>query len=383
VCSSLESAELLRPRWDALVEQYPHSTPFCTWEWLAPWWRAYAANDRLRLLVMGDGSGTPVGLAPLALSSRAMGGIPLRSLRMMGDGSHDSDNLDLPVRSGSEAEFTRALLDWMEQHAREWDVVQLYKLPEQSPVAARLVEELERRGWRSRVRQEGHCVIDLPATWEAYLKMLSSKERGKVGIRARRLERKYQVRLRRITHEAELPRALGALFELHTRHWAERGLPGAFRWPSRRSFYRGLAPLLLARRRLELWVLELNERIVAAQFSLRYGDTVYALQEGYDPDYAADSVGYVLRAGMLKELIGQGTRRYDFLGVVTESKLRWSAGVQNYLNIEFARPRTVGALALSLKGPAMAAKEWLCANLPDTARHAWSRWRARRATTPE
>ena len=383
MCTSLESAELLRPRWDALVEQYPHSTPFCTWEWLAPWWRAYAADDRLRMLVMGDGSGTPTGLAPLALSRPGRAGLPVRCLRMMGDGSHDSDNLDLPVRPGSEAEFSGALLDWMEQHAREWDVAQLCRLPGQSPMAARLVEDLKRRGWKSRVWQEGHCVIELPATWEAYLKMLSSKERGKVGIRARRLERKYQVRLRSITHEAELPRALGALFDLHTRHWAERGLPGAFQSPSRRWFYRGLAPLLLARRRLELWVLELNERIAAAQFSLRYGDTVYALQEGYDPDHAADSVGYVLRAGMLKELIGQGTRRYDFLGGVTESKLRWGAGIQNYLSIEFARPRTVGALALSLKGRAIATREWLRANLPSTALHAFSRWRARRATALE
>jgi CelD/BcsL family acetyltransferase involved in cellulose biosynthesis len=383
VCASLESAELLLPRWDALLEEYPCSTPFCTWEWLAPWWRAYAGADRLRLLAMSDGSASLAGLAPLALSSRGLGGLAVRTLRMMGDGSHDSDNLDLPVRPGAEAEFSRALLDWLEQHAREWDVGQLCTLPEHSPMAARLPEDLQLRGWKSRVSRRGHCVIELPASWEAYLKMLSSKERGKVGIRGRRLERKYPLRIRSITHEAELPRALEALFDLHTRHWQERGLPGAFQSAERRRFYRGLAPLLLSRKRLEFWVLELNDRIAAAQFSLRHGDAVYALQEGYDPDHAADSVGYVLRATMLKELIGQGTRRYDFLGGVTDSKLRWGAVEKSYLDIEFARPGTVGAAVLALKHQAGLAKDWLRTNLPVSVRSALNRWRTRRAAASE
>ena len=221
-------------------------------------------------------------------------------------------------------------------------------------------------------------MIELPGTWEGYLKLLSSKERGKVGTRARRLERKYQVVLRPIADAPELPRALAALFDLHTRHWAERGLPGSFQSAARRAFYGELAPLLLARKRLELWVLELNGRIAAAQFALRHGDAVYALQEGYDPDLAADSVGYVLRAGMLKELIRAGTRSYDFLGGVTESKLRWGAEVHDYLNIEFARPRTLGAAALALKERTVIAKEWLKERLPDRAWHALSRWRSRR-----
>jgi CelD/BcsL family acetyltransferase involved in cellulose biosynthesis len=383
VCASLEGAELLRPRWDALLEEYAGSTPFCTWEWLAPWWRAYAGSDRLRILAVSDGTAALAGLAPLALASRGFGGLPVRTLRMMGDGSHDSDNLDLPVRPGAEAEFSRALLDWLEQQAAEWDVGRLCTLPEHSPMANRLLEDLQLRGWRSGVSRRGHCVIELPASWESYLKMLSSKERGKIGIRGRRLERKYQVRIRRIAHEAELPRALAALFDLHTKHWEERGLPGAFRSPARKQFYRGLAPLLLARQRLEFWVLELNERIAATQFSLRHGDAVYALQEGYDPDHAADSVGYVLRAGMLKELIAQGTRRYDFLGGVTDSKLRWGAAEKSYLDIEFARPGTLGAAFLALKDRAGLAKEWLRTNLPAPVRGALNRWRSRRAAAAD
>jgi len=50
---------------------------------------------------------------------------------------------------------------------------------------------------------------------------------------------------------------------------------------------------------LELWLLDLDGRTVAAQCGLRYGELVCALQEGFDPDYATDSVGYVLRSYVL------------------------------------------------------------------------------------
>ena len=77
--------------------------------------------------------------------------------------------------------------------------------------------------------------------------------------------------------------------------------------------------MLLSRQRLEFWLLELDEKIVAAQFALRLGETVYQLQEGFDPGYSSDSVGYVLRGQVLRNLIDRGIRRYDFLGGEEES----------------------------------------------------------------
>lgn len=377
VCASLENAEALRPQWEGLLEEYPYSTPFSTWEWLASWWRAYAGNDRLFVLAMRNGSAALTGLAPLALSTQRVCGAPLRSLRLMGDGSHDSDNLDLPVRPGCEGEFSRALLDWLEQHAREWDICQLRTLPAHSPMGNRLLEELKLRGWEAHVSRQPQTVVELPGSWEAYLKGLSSKERGKIGLRARRLEKKYPVRIRKVAEEAELAPALAALFDLHTKHWGLRSLPGSFQSPARRQFYHDLAPPLLARQRLEFWLLELDGRIAAAQFALRHGDAVYSLQEGFDPEYSSDSVGYVLRSHVLQDLIARGTRNYDFLGGVADSKLRWGARVQSYLSVEFARPRSAGSLLLSLKQKGAGAKAWLRGRLPDPVLRSFNRLRER------
>jgi CelD/BcsL family acetyltransferase involved in cellulose biosynthesis len=207
-------------------------------------------------------------------------------------------------------------------------------------------------------------VVELAESWESYLKGISSKERGKIGLRTRRLEKKYEVRIHRCEQVSEIDFMLQALFDLHAKHWQLRGLPGTLHSPARRTFYAELARLLLSRQRLEFWVLQLQGKIVATQFGLRYGTTVFSLQEGFDPEHAADSVGYVLRGQVLKQLIANGVRRYDFLGGTDESKMRWGGEVKNYLNVHFARPLSRGSFHLTLRNKSRDTKQWLRSHLP-------------------
>jgi len=228
-----------------------------------------------------------------------------------------------------------------------------------------LREDVKARGWRLFLATRPRCVVDLGETWESFLKRLSSKERGKIGLRSRRLEKKYKVvNIRKCATQSELEYALQALFDLHGRHWNLRGLPGTLHSPTRRQFYCELARSLLARRRLEFWILEVDSKIVAAQFGLRHADTVFSLQEGFDPAYSSDSVGYVLRSQVLKNLIADGIRKYDFLGGADDSKIRWAAVVKSYVSMEFARPRTRGSLYLLLKYKSIETKAWLRERLP-------------------
>jgi len=358
----------LRGEWEALLAEFPQATPFCTLEWLLSWWRAFGGNDRLQILAFRDDSACLRGLAPLASSPIPVFGGELRRLRLVGDGSHDSDNLDLPATPGYEKASCQALLNWMERQSGEWDICELRTLPEMSPVGNQLLEELRTRRWKVLTSLRPQSLVELPETWEDYLARLSSKERGKVGLRARRLEKKYRTEIYRCAVESELDTALQALYELHAKHWRSRGLPGTLQVPARRQFYRELAGSLLARQRLEFWLLRADGKVVATQFGLRHGNQVFSLQEGYDPDYSADSVGYVLRSQALKKLIAEGIRKYDFLGGVDDSKLRWGAQIRHYLNMEFARPGTRGSLYLSLKRKGEETKAWLRKRLPGPLR---------------
>jgi CelD/BcsL family acetyltransferase involved in cellulose biosynthesis len=368
VYDTLDSLSTLRTAWEQLLLEFPTATTFCTMDWLLPWWRAFGGGQQLKVLAFFDSTQRLVAIAPLSVTTRRVAsGVKLKLLRLMGDGSQDSDNLDLPVRPGLEDRFARALLDFLESEGNSWDFAELNTLPVESPGGNALRQLLGEKKWVAVEQQIPASAIALPATWEEYGRLLSAKERGKIGLRTRRLEKKYEVRIRRCADEDEIDSLLQALYQLHGKHWQLRGLPGTLHERGRRQFYGELARLLLPRRRLELWVLELQGKVVGAQFGLRYGTTVFSLQEGFDPDYAADSVGYVLRSQVLKNLIADGVRRYDFLGGADESKLRWGAKPGHYLDVSFARPFSAGSAYLRAQDYAGRSKSWLRRHLPRAA----------------
>jgi len=368
VYEGLNSLERLRPAWEDLLASYPAASIFSTWEWLAPWWRAFGGGQQLLVFAFFDDDGKLAALAPLSIGTqRGPGGIKFRVLRLMGDGSQDSDNLDLPVRPGYEDAFIEALLNGLQQRAHAWHYAEMNTFPSSSPAAALLSQHLSWRRWTTLTHRRPWSVVSLPDTWDKFLKQLTSKERGKIGLRTRRLEKRCCVRFVKCTDQQGIPPCLEALFSMHQRHWQILGEPGSFLLEARRNFYFDIARTLLARQWLEFWFLDLDGKPVAAQFGFRYRNTVYSLQEGFDPDYSSDSVGYVLRGYVLKQLIAEGVSRYDFLAGEAPSKARWGAQVSNYIDLHFARPYTLGSAYLKLRHSAQQTKEWLRAHLHGTA----------------
>jgi hypothetical protein len=327
------------------------------------WWRAYGENKELCVLLFTDPQVGIVGVAPLYWEHRkVLGFAELRVLRMMGDGSGDSDDLDFVVQPGYAAAVAKALLNWMRD--TPWDVCELDCISSRSEVAALLENELRIRNWKRAISRRPFTRVVLPETWAQYLKQLSAKERGKVGIRLRRLQSRHKVCFRRCEHPDELPTFLETLYTLHQKRWEARGLPGSFSQPERRRLYKEMTRALLFRGWLELWQLEIDDAPVAAQIGMRYGDVVCSLQEGFDPAYSGDSVGYVLRSYVLQKCIEDGVRFYDFLCGDQESKQRWGADVGHYLDIHFARRISFGAAYMTGLRLCNRSKDWFRAHVP-------------------
>jgi CelD/BcsL family acetyltransferase involved in cellulose biosynthesis len=164
----------------------------------------------------------------------------------------------------------------------------------------------------------------------------SSKERGKIGYRTRRLEKDFRTNYFRVASPNALLPRLDKLFQLHQMRWERRNEPGSFSVLERRKFYLKIATEFLRNGWLEFWFLELNDVQVAAQFAFAYRNMAYSLQEGFDPNYSSRSVGYILRSHVIRRLIELGMRKYDFLGGEDDSKLRWGGERSQYLDIHMA-----------------------------------------------
>jgi CelD/BcsL family acetyltransferase involved in cellulose biosynthesis len=367
VVDTLDELDKLRPAWEELLSNYPQASIFSTWEWLAPCWRAFGEGQQLHVLAFEDASARLVALAPLSITTRKAFGMRWKVMLLMGDGSGDSDNLDIPVIPGYEDEVVRLLLSHLEADAHLWDFCEFNTLPFDSLAGAVLPARLNDLAWPCLVYRRPRSVVHLPDRWEHYLTQLSSKERNKVGNLTRRLEKRYKARYYKCAADADLTSCLEHLFRLHEMRWRLRGETGSFHSSARRKFYAEMASALLRRDRLQFWLLDLDGKTVAAIFGFRYGDTVYSLQEGFDPQFSSDSVGYVLRSHILREIIAEGVRRYDFLAGESSSKARWTAQVESYVNLHFARPWSIGSAYLELRQKLHGTKEWMRAHLPAPA----------------
>lgn len=357
--------EAIRPAWERILRGAETLTIFSTLEWLGAWWKAFAKDKELFAPVFSNSDHEIVGVVPLYVDL-VEPAFPIRArrLRFVGDGSEDSDNLDLIFRPGYEASCAQSLLSWMSANSN-WDLCELNTFPLNSAALPSFVSELKRHKWTFRRLERPRSTISLPDTWESYLKQtISKKENAKIAYYTNKLQKRFQVSITKCDNAQALPASLATLFELHQKRWELQGKPGAFAPAQRCEFYSSMAASFAERGWLEFWILRLDGRAVAGQYGFRFRDTVYALQEGFDPEYSSESVGNVLRAHVLKTLIGQGVRQYDFLGGEDPSKNRWGAQIGSYADVHFARPLTQGAVYLRVDQTKRVLKAWLRTNLP-------------------
>ena len=176
----------LREEWNALLQQSRSDTIFLTWEWASSWWDAYGDGKDLWILLVRR-AGRLVGIAPFYRTRSAWKPRPHPpALHLVGDGSGDSDYLDLIAREGEEAEVATAVAEHLAQTTDTWTLLALNEMPADSPFLASFREALARAGFRLREERVPCAVADLPAEWESYVKSLKPRMRSKVRALVRR-----------------------------------------------------------------------------------------------------------------------------------------------------------------------------------------------------
>jgi CelD/BcsL family acetyltransferase involved in cellulose biosynthesis len=363
VCRTWEELEQFRERWNSLLRANPAASIFQTPEWLGSWWQAYCQNRNLIGLVFADSTGAVIGIAPLYADQTRFLGWSLTTLRMVGAGSGDSDGLDFITAPGSAIHCAQAFIAWLAAQ-KEWHVCTLETLPQRSQVANWLLRQAQESGMSIDSTFTPNFIIDLPSTLPQYVSSLDSSFRPLLTRYPKRLQSRFTVKFSRCKNVDDLKTQLQTLFDLHQMRWTGRGEAGAFAGNARRDFYQRMAAAFLQRGWLEFWLLELNGETVGAQFCFRYNDTVSLLQEGFHPKYAAEKVGYALKAHLLQEMIGSGARRYDFLGGADPYKSKFGAHQENYLNLFIAGPSKRGRIYLQVQKQKRAIKAWLKRKLP-------------------
>ena len=301
-----QSFESLISNWTDLRHQLKFDIPFVLPGWLKVWWQAFGGDFELYLFEVKEDKNI-IGIALMMVNKGKASFI----------GSADvCDYMDFAVAPGKEKAFFPALLDKLKHDG----ISELYleSLRSDSTVMTCLVDLAKGRGYEVTVTKENVSLdLDLPSTWEAYLRSLSPKQRRETGRRFRRLEEEGDINYR--TVESAEPQALDIFFKLMR---VSREDKAAFLTTQMESFFRAIAQTMAEAKMLRFAILEISAKPVAAVMCFDYNDKVYLYNSGYDPEYSILSVGLMSKLLSIKDSIERGRKYYDFLKGAEEYKYR-------------------------------------------------------------
>lgn len=219
-----------------------------------------------------------------------------------------TDSFDFVVPRAGAAPFYAALLDRL---GADWRRLTLHGLRPESPTLAHLPELARQRGFAVATEpDETSPVIDLPASWEAYVEGLPKKDRHELRRKLRRLFSEGDVIVRAAAPGEELDAAISRFFELHR---ISRHDKAEFMTPAMESFFREVVNHFSAQGLAKLYELLVDGIAVSTVVCFDHTETLWLYNSGYDPEYAYLSVGLLLKALCIKEAIDAGRRRFDFL----------------------------------------------------------------------
>jgi CelD/BcsL family acetyltransferase involved in cellulose biosynthesis len=323
----------LRPEWNDLVHRGCCDTVFLTWEWQSTWWKHLGEGELLLLGFRAEDDGRLIGIAPLFYTQTDDGTSILNVI-----GCRDvSDYLDLIIEVGQEDAVYRALLDYLEQEAAAWDLVDLCNIPQNSLTFVQLRELAEARGYKTLVEIEDVCpIIELPPTWDDYLMMLDKKQRHEVRRKLRKADREAETRFLIVGQEHDLQAEMEDFVELHQKSAPEKD---EFMDPQMQRFFFEVAEVLQAEGWLQLAFVIIDGQKAASLLNFDYGGNILVYNSGYDPiEFHRLSPGIIVTARCIERAISLGRDRFDFLRGDEVYKYRFGAQDTEIRRLLIAQP---------------------------------------------
>lgn len=343
--------------WVAQWNLLARGVPFRRWEWLESWWSHYGsavgearASRELFVLAVFDAHSAPVGLAPWFVERTASQG---RVVRFLGSGEVCSEYLSLLCTEGKEEIVARSLAKWLAENSdadrhdlqagpqsNRWDAIKLSAIASNDLPIERLLVYLAAEGSSVYRRPGMNCWrLELPATWDDYLAMLSKSHRKQL----RRLDRDFfrsgRARMHWVHEPNQLENGLDVLVRLHQSRWKYRGRPGCFASERFLKFHREVALRMLAFDQLLMSWLEIDGRAVAAEYHLSGDRIVYAYQSGVAPKALDFQPGHLSHLATIRRAIERGDRAFDFLRGDEPYKSHWRAVPRSTYQVCVVPPR--------------------------------------------
>lgn len=305
----------LRKDWNELAERFSHRSVFLTHEWFSTWWSSFGEGRTLSIYRV-ENEGRILGYAPLMRYGD--------TLSFMA-GEDVSDYCDFLYDEGRAEVFFQALMDAVlgEKSIRKLDLINIKMV---SPTIGALT------GWAARkevscdvVPMEVTPVLELPASYEQFLRELNRKHRHEIRRKLRRAGGLPELQFKstgRNTSDGDIE----AFIDLHRRYggpklefWKKQGMD---------IFFNTLFNELAARRWARLDSLFSGGNLAASILIFEYGRETSLYNMAYSREYSSYNPGYYLLNNAIESAIRKQQKSVNFLR--GREKYKYEFGAEDY-----------------------------------------------------
>lgn len=332
----------LEGQWNELLAHSASDAITLTHQWLLTWWDVFGEGRELNLILVREGE-ILIGIAPFLRRTVRHFGLNFRRVEFLASGEDEcdeicSDYLDFLLRIGNEEVALGAILDGLMEQ-KNWDELVLTDISGESPHLPLLHKLATARELEIQTTREQMCIfVTLPATHDQLLAGVSGQNRKRLS-KDRRTATKISARVQKVVTLEEWEAAFEILVDLHQNRWTARGEPGSFSSEKFMKFHRELAPKMLERGWLQLWILWQDGEALSALYDFVYAGKIFYYQSGMTTQSGAiRSPSLLLRGFALEEAIGAGLTECDFLkGEIGSYKFGWGGATRPIVQLRLAR----------------------------------------------
>jgi len=315
----------LRKDWDNLLQVCPSPSIYMSFEWMYTWWRHFARGQLL--ILVAESNGQVRCIAPFMRTSERFLGMQYTRIRFIGSEPRDTVRRNLFDRLFSidrrygwpdmldflypqdDIEGLRAILKYLKQQSRRWDILDLRDFPGAAFSLEILRSILGDNGFLIGQVAAKSATVALVGDFESYRKSRRKNWRKNITQTYNRIKKLPHLAFRIYSSPAQVADRLTAIMDLEQRSWQGTRGVGAFSKDSTRRFHRELAESLTHKGRFVLYTVETAGRIICYQYAFVYHRRLVLHSTAMDPSFRYYSPGFYLQLRLIEQAFCQRLER--------------------------------------------------------------------------
>lgn len=331
--NEMDALTAYRSDWQRLLKVTPGGTFFRSLEWLQVYWKHFAEDQTLRVLVVRDGEQV-TGIVPLCVRRiKSKFGL----CRILTFPFDDWGSFYGPVS----ADLTKTLctaLDYIQHSRRDWDLLDLrcvdstgFECGATEQALKSMNVSFETLMWCQT------AYVDLKQNWEQYLGSRSTRARKTYLCSEKRVQQEGNVKYLRYRPAGAAAGESDPRWDLYDQceeiarqSWQGRSTTGTtLSHASVAPFIRDVHERAVQAGAVDLNMLFVAGRPAAFNYNYVYNGLVYSLRMGFDPGVSVKGAGCVLMGRMIQDSMLRGDRILDIGPGSLKAKQNWYTSVEN------------------------------------------------------